>query len=81
MVMGIMGKTQGVKMAARPTPNATSRKAPKPCVSCAALGGAPPALNPAGIAGAAACAAGSMVRAALAVNRRGGMHTLSLQVW
>src|ERR1017187_6673055 len=30
MVMGIMGKTQGVKMEASPKPKATSRKAPQP---------------------------------------------------
>src|ERR1035438_1414481 len=30
MVMGIMGKTQGVKMQASPRPKATSRKAPQP---------------------------------------------------
>ena len=50
MVMGIMGKTQGVKMEARPKPNATSRNAPKPC----GLGLRPsrPALPRAGLASA-----------------------------
>src|SRR5207248_7210437 len=33
MVIGIMGKTQGVKMHARPAPNATRRNAPQPCDS------------------------------------------------
>jgi hypothetical protein len=33
------------------------------------------------MAEAAAGAAGSMVMVALAVRRRGGMHTVSLQVW
>ena len=33
MVMGIMGKTQGVKMQASPAPKATSRKAGQPCAS------------------------------------------------
>ena len=43
MVMGIMGKTQGVKMEARPKPKATSRNAPMPC-AC----GSPPACWAAG---------------------------------
>jgi hypothetical protein len=90
MVMGIMGKTQGVKMAARPKPKATSRNAPRPWVSGRGRPGGRPrtwgsapltSVYPAGMAEAAARAAGSMVRVALAVRRRGGMHTVSLQVW
>src|ERR1700689_3280876 len=91
MVMGIMGKTQGVKMAARPNPKATSRNAPRLWVFVVAVEGVALAtrafgaplnsMNPAGITGAAARAAESMVRLALAVRRTGGMHRRSLQVW
>ena len=38
-MIGIMGKTQGVKMEASPKPKATSRKAPRPW-SCGGWGGA-----------------------------------------
>ena len=39
-VNGIIGKTQGVKMAASPAPNAVSRKRPNPAEVCGAAEGA-----------------------------------------
>ena len=39
MVMGIIGKTQGVKIESRPNPNATRRKAPNPCSAAALVAG------------------------------------------
>ena len=74
MVMGIMGKTQGVKMEARPKPKATSRNAPRPCGVGA--GRSPraaarpvwPRRNPAGMAGARHGRAGSTVKPPRAVR-------------
>src|ERR1700722_10456412 len=91
MVMGIMGKTQGVKMAAKPNPKATSRNVPRLCVAVVAelgeaaaaraFGGPVNSMNPAGMAAAAERAAGSTVRLAVAVRRTGGIQKRSLQVW
>src|SRR5262245_811800 len=64
IVIGIIGKTQGVKIDARPNPNAVSRNAPKswsPATVVPGGGGACGSLYPAGITGALADAAGSIV--------------------
>ena len=78
--MGIMGKTQGVKIAASPKPNATSRNAASPPAAAGAAAPGLASLNPAGMLTAAIFAAGSMVTAAVTVSRP-GTHSLSLQVW
>src|ERR1022692_3091638 len=67
IVMGIMGKTHGVKIAARPKPKATSRNAPRlwvPGLTCAdgaaaarVFGGPVASAYPAGMGGTAPCGA------------------------
>jgi hypothetical protein len=90
-VIGIMGKTQGVKMEARPKPKATARNASSPsagtpgaagvaAVDAAAGSGARGSEYPAGITTAAGAAAGSTVRVAAPVHLD-GTHILGLQVW
>ncbi len=95
MVIGIIGNTHGVKIAASPKPKATSRNmanereslpAAVLTVSAAAVGCAagPPRLNSANSAGIATFvgrAPGSISRLAVAVRFTGGRHILSLQVW
>src|ERR1017187_4724813 len=87
--MGIMGKTQGVKMEARPKPKATARNARSP--SAGAVGvdawvddgsgaGARGSEYPAGITTAEGEAAGSTVSVAAPVHLD-GTHDLSLHVW
>ena len=80
-----MGKTQGVKMEARPKPKATARKARSPsgCVEGAdddEAGG----RRRLGVAGGnddgGGAAAGSTVRVTLPVHLD-GTHMLGLQVW
>src|ERR1035441_2818165 len=66
IVMGIMGKTHGVKMQASPAPNANSRNAPQPRASDGGAAGAPAAgglasAKPAGMAVDGAGADASMV--------------------
>ena len=83
--MGIMGKTQGVKMEARPKPKATARNASSPSAGGAAVddwdaAGACGSEYPAGMTIAAGEAAGSTVRVAVPVHLD-GTHILGLQVW
>src|ERR1017187_2523106 len=85
MVMGIIGNTQGVKMDARPMPNATARNASKPSagavpVDVPAGPGAAGSEYPAGMITAAGPAAGSTVNVAAPVHFD-GTHILGLQVW
>src|SRR5438874_11981943 len=83
MVIGIIGKTQGVKIVASPKPNATARKAANPS---SFVDGAPGAAGglastySAGITGEDEGTAGSTLRAAL-FSHLLGTHCLSLQVW
>ena len=79
-VMGTMGKTQGVKIAASPKPNATSKNGARPPEACGCTAPGRASLNPAGMLTAAIFAAGSMVTAAVTVSRP-GTHSLSLHVW
>ena len=80
IVIGIIGKTQGVKMEARPKPKATSRNAPSPCCWAAGADAAP--------GGARAVSPRSSRRewsSAPAVSgavpdQRDGTHCVSLQV-
>src|SRR5260370_42112398 len=72
MVIGIIGKTQGVKIASKPAPNAKARKGVNPCSSGLGAEGAAeagaPGLNsekPGGMEIAGAGALGSMVSEAL----------------
>ena len=85
MVMGIMGKTHGVKMQASPAPNANSRNALQPCASDDGAAAAPAAgglasAKPAGIAVDGAGADASMVSGTVTDNFP-GTQVLSLQVW
>jgi hypothetical protein len=85
IVMGIMGKTQGVKIQASPAPKATSRNAPQPCASgdgtaADAADGGWASANPAGMARDGAGAAGSTVSATVRVHLPGTQRE-SLQVW
>src|SRR5579884_2039220 len=90
-VIGIMGKTQGVKIAANPNPNATRRNRPRPSEAAGPAAGAedefpdecrtPASRYPAGALTDAAGAAGSMIRFADAVFFLGGRHMVSLQAW
>ena len=80
--MGIMGKTQGVKMEANPKPNARARNAPQPegCAGASGeLAGALASAYHAGMAGAAAAAPGSTFSFAVPVHRP-GTHVVALQV-
>src|SRR5262249_21765810 len=85
MVMGIIGKTQGVKMANNPPPNARSIKGPISCVS--GLGGAAvdegePGLNsrnPEGMEIIGAGALASIFSGAVAVNFLGGRQRVASQ--
>ena len=78
MVIGIIGNTQGVKMASNPAPNASSMKGPISCVSglgvTAATAGEPGlnSRNPAGMEIDCAGAFGSIFSGAVAVYLRGG---------
>ena len=85
IVIGIIGKTQGVKIEARPKPKATSRKAPSPWCRRPRrrrrpAGGGRLGFGVAGGNGDAAAAAGSTVRVAVP-DHRDGTHCVSLQVW
>src|SRR6266567_7057954 len=85
MVIGIIGKTQGVKIASNPPPKARSMKGPISCVS--GLGGTAatagePGLNskkPAGIETGCTGAEGSIFRGADAVYLRGGRQRVASQ--
>src|SRR2546425_9503733 len=86
MVTGIIGKTQGVKMASSPPPKATARTAPRSCVSdfgaaAGAAAGAPDlnSKNPAGMETGSAAALGSIVREALAGFFLGGRQRVASQ--
>src|ERR1017187_6386370 len=87
--MGIMGKTQGVKMEARPEPKATARNARSPSAGAAggdawvedgSGAGARRQELPPGITPAEGAAAGSTVSVAAPVHLD-GTHDLSLHVW
>jgi len=85
IVMGIIGKTHGVKMQASPAPNATSRNAPQPCDSDGGLAAAPVAggwasAKPAGMALDGAGADASTVKGTVRVHLP-RTQVLSLQVW
>src|SRR5215468_4084223 len=85
MVIGIIGKTQGVKMASNPPPKASSMKGPISCVSglgVTAAGAGEPGLNsknPAGMETGRAGAEGSILRVAVAVYLRGGRQRVASQ--
>src|SRR5579859_3696934 len=86
MVMGIIGNTQGVKIASKPAPNASARNGAMPCCSAVkAVGvveaGAPGlnSENPGGMEIAGAGALGSMVSEAVAVRLRGGRQRVASQ--
>src|SRR5579883_729342 len=87
IVIGIIGKTQGVKIAASPNPKASTRKAASPSFPAAppaaALVAAPgfASIYPDGIAAATACAAGSTFTVALIRRVLGGIQTVPLHVW
>ena len=88
--MGTIGKTHGVKMAARPNPKAAARNNARPCESPAAaapgevvvataLGLA--SMYPAGAANAATFAEASTTRVAVTARFTGGRHRRSLHIW
>ena len=83
MVIGIIGNTHGVKMEARPNPNATSMNAPNPSAGTLETlgdgGGACASTYPAGIVKPARAAAGSTVNVAVPVHFE-GTHIFGLQV-
>src|SRR5207248_10809588 len=87
IVMGIMGKTQGVKIVSRPNPKATARngaRSPDAPVAGDALstGAAAGSAYPAGIAGGAtAAAAASTVNVAVTFFVTGGMKCDASQTW
>src|ERR1039458_9948690 len=87
--MGIMWKTQGVKMEARPKPKATARNARSPSAGAAGVdawvedgsgAGARGWGSPGEITTAEGAAAGSTVSVAAPVHLD-GTHDLSLHVW
>src|SRR5580693_249365 len=91
-VMGIIGNTHGVKIDARPSPNAVNRNAPNPSGAAGALVSTVPddgagaaaaslySVNPAGATNAlVAGAAASTVNVNVAVFFFGGRHMVSLQ--
>src|SRR5215475_7349460 len=87
-VIGIIGKTHGVKIERRPKPNAARAKVPRLSVGApgavAALadggGAAPGSKYPAGIAAVTAGAAESTVNVNAAEAFFGRLHSVSLQV-
>src|SRR5579863_9585833 len=82
--MGIIGKTQGVKIDARPNPKATRRNeamfSSEPLVAGGEGGGALASAKPAGMSGAVAGVEGSTFRATSPLHFP-GTHWVSLQVW
>lgn len=84
MVIGIIGKTQGVKIARSPNPKATNRNAARPWSWADGAGVAPGAgglasTYSAGMVTEAEVAAGSIFRLAAPVHFP-GTHCVSLQV-
>src|SRR5882757_1081701 len=82
MVIGIIGKTQGVKIEANPKPNATARNPARLSDAAGALpggGGGTASLNPAGMT-TEEVAAGSILTVAVPAHLD-GTHILGLQTW